>query len=245
VSDFSPGTGPSAARSGAGLRPGATLVEVLAAMTLAGLAGTLVCGMLLSQLRLARNVAERAATADAVRVALAVLDGELRRSTAMDVRALSPDSLALRSFRGAGLVCRQEGGAVIVRYRGDRLPDARKDSVLLLGEGPEQVHALEDVRTMAADSCAAGHGEVLLRMRLTGIISRPVIALAFESGHYYLTARALRYRLGAEGRQPITPELFVHPATRFEPAGASGLPVRLRTLRGDTVDAILPLLTRP
>ena len=33
-------------------------------------------------------------------------------------------------------------------------------------------------------------------------------ALVFESGTYYLSQRALRYRAGAEGRQPLTEEVM-------------------------------------
>jgi hypothetical protein len=245
VSDAHSGERAPGDGAGSGLRPGATLAELTAALTLAALVGTLICGMLLSQLRLARNVAERASSADAIRVTLAVLDGELRRATAGDVRAVAADSIAVRSFRGTALVCGVETDALTVRYRGDRLPDARKDSVLLVSAGSEQVHAITDVRPVTAGDCLAGQGEVVLRLRLTGSVPNPAIALVFESGNYYLTARALRYRLGAEGRQPITPELFVHPATRFERIDASGLFVRIGTARGDTMHAVLPLFRRP
>jgi hypothetical protein len=211
-------------------------------MTLTGLTAVLAGGICLAQLQLARNVAERAATADAVRVALTVLDGEARRITVADVRAVAPDSVAMRSFRGLGVFCHAEGGDVVVRYRGDRQPDARKDSVLVTrGDGADQVHALLDVSGAASADCVARPGEAVLRLRLSGTVIDPAALVLFESGSYYVTGRALRYRLGAEGRQPLTAELFLHPATRFGPLNEMAIPVRLATRRGDTVHAEAPL----
>jgi hypothetical protein len=223
-------------------RHGASLSELLAVMTLTGLTATLAGGICLAQLRLARNVAERAANADAVRVALTVLDGEARRITPADVRAAAADSVAMRSFRGIGVGCHVDAENIFVRYRGDRLPDSRKDSVLVTrGDGADQVRALLDVSGATAADCAARSGEVLLRLRLSGPVRDPAVFVVFESGSYYVTGRALRYRLGAEGRQPLTAELLLHPATRFGPINDRGIPIRLATRRGDTVHAEAPL----
>jgi hypothetical protein len=52
------------------------------------------------------------------------------------------------------------------------------------------------------------------------------VLLLFESGAYYLTAGALRYRLGAEGRQPVTTELFLPPFTRFVAGSEAGFSSR-------------------
>ena len=61
-------------------------------------------------------------------------------------------------------------------------------------------------------------------------------ALVFESGTYYLSQRALRYRIGAEGRQPLTDELLrdagsamaMSAATMTSPASVS-LTLQLRS----------------
>jgi hypothetical protein len=39
--------------------------------------------------------------------------------------------------------------------------------------------------------------------------------LIFESGSYHLSSRALRYRIGAAGRQPLTAEALHLPGSRF------------------------------
>lgn len=198
-----------------GDRCGTTLAELLLALTIALLMGAVLLGLLLAQLALARMTAQQAYTAEAVRTATHVLAAEVRRTRPQDVRALARDSLALRSFRGTGILCSANGADIHVRYRGDRIPDVRKDSVLLLPS--ERAVPLVDVRAAPAE-CALQPGEVTLALRLTIPAVNEAAVLIFESGAYYLTARALRYRLGAEGRQPLTTEAFIHPQTRFEAA---------------------------
>jgi prepilin-type N-terminal cleavage/methylation domain-containing protein len=232
------GSGPVDARRG-----GFTLIEALAALTLLGLLTALLFGTLAAQLRLARALADRAATADAVRVAAHVVGGEARRMTAADVRAAAPDSIAIRAFRGAGIVCAGEG-ALHVRYRGDRAPDPRKDSVLVVAAGAGPYSAgLTDVRPAdGARECHAGPGEQLMQWTLAAG-SRPAhgVLLVFEAGSYFLTARALRYRLGSEGRQPLTPELLLQPDTRFGGAAPMpGLVFTLVTQRRDTLRFAAP-----
>jgi hypothetical protein len=58
-------------------------------------------------------------------------------------------------------------------------------------------------------------GETVISWTVQPAIDMASVLLLFESGNYYLTAGALRYRLGAEGRQPVTTELFLPPFTRF------------------------------
>jgi hypothetical protein len=231
---------PDAARALRCARSGAALTELLAGMTLAALAATLVGGLLTAQLRLARHVTARAASADAVRLTLAVLGGETRRATPGDIRAAAADSIALRSFRGMGIACGEHDGLLHVRYRGDRLPDPRKDSVLLVrGASEEHALALLDTRTGTASDCMPRPGEEVLRWQLSAPPDNTGgVILVFESGSYYLASRALRYRLGAEGRQPLTAELFEHPASRFGDPGPAGVPLHLRTTRGDRVPGL-------
>lgn len=202
-------------------REGFSLAEMVAALTILMLLGTVLFGTLIAQMKLARGAAERALANDAVRSAVAIVTGEVRRTVPADVRALSPDSLALRSFRGLGLVCSAAGTVVTVRYRGDRMPDERKDSVLVVRAGREQAVQLLDARTTVGDAACPGEdGYTTVRLSLGegGILAGDAAALlVFESGRYFLTSRALRYRLGAEGRQPLTAELMRHPETGFVP----------------------------
>lgn len=207
-----------------GARRGFTLAELLVTLVLSGLLGGVVFSTLVVQLRLARVTAARAADNDAVRTAAVVLAGEVRRSAPADVRALTADSLALRSFRGLALRCVTHDGSIVVRYRGDRLPDPRKDSVLLLTGAMTRAGALVDSRPAPGAPCAVLPGESLLQWSIEASDSAgdqaaadvAMVMLLFESGRYFLAARALRYRLGAEGRQPLTSEAFAHPGTGFK-----------------------------
>jgi prepilin-type N-terminal cleavage/methylation domain-containing protein len=211
-------------------RPGVSLLELLAAMTLGAILAAVLGGALVAQLRLARHTADRALSADALRTAGAVLSSEIRRATPADVRATASDSLALRAFRGLARPCRSEHDQLFVRYRGDRLPDPRKDSLLIVtGSGGDRAFAILDVRRQAS-VCPDSAGEAGLRLRLSAP-PPPGLGLVFESGSYYVSARAVRYRLGAEGRQPLTAEAFV-PGSGFT-SGHHGIGIDLRTFRGD------------
>jgi prepilin-type N-terminal cleavage/methylation domain-containing protein len=194
---------------------GFSLAELLVALALSGFLGAIVFGVLHAQLRLARVTAERAIRNEAVRTTLAVIGGEARRTVPADVRDLTADSLALRSFRGLGVPCAVGADTVLVRYRGDRLPDSTKDSVLMIAPDGSRGLQLLDARYGDGASCPVLPGETVLRLRVSDAFPEAAVLLIFESGRYFLAGRALRYRLGGEGRQPITTEAFAHPATRF------------------------------
>jgi type II secretory pathway component PulJ len=213
-------------------RPGFSLAEVSVALALTVLLGTLLSGLMIAQLRVARSVADHARDADAVRTTRVVLEGEARRMMPEDVRARAADSLSLRAFRGTAVPCDGAGTDLVrVRYRGDRLPDPRKDSVLVIAAAASHSVALIDSRGAAA-ACASQTGEQVLQWRVSAPLHDAALLLLFESGNYYLSARALRYRLGAEGRQPVTAELFSHPGTRFRPGmPATGIAYTLETTK--------------
>lgn len=199
-------------------RPGSSLVEVLAVLTLTSLLLALVVGVCIAQLRLARVTAVRAAGRDAARTAAVVLSGEARRMTREDVRAMSSDSIGIRAFRGVGIRCGALTGSapsgVIVRYTGDRLPDAGKDSVLAVSSSGTAVHGLLE-SSLAVSSCAPLSGEVVMEWHIAGSITVGAVLLVFESGSYHLSDRAFRYRIGNAGRQPLTAEVLSHPHSRF------------------------------
>jgi hypothetical protein len=205
--------------SGSGRR-GATLVEALVALLL----GLVVMQLGLSTLARFRTVQrELAARADALiaqRVGRHVLRRELRHSLAGRDWVTDADSLALRAFRGTGIACASDSAAaaLIVAYRGDRAPDAAKDSVLLVAEdGTAAVRALVGVGT--APACAATFPGGSARWTLDAAAPPgTVIARVFERGSYHLAASALRYRRGASGRQPLTPEVW-SASTAWETSG--------------------------
>ncbi|CAN5816112.1 hypothetical protein BH23GEM9_BH23GEM9_15300 [soil metagenome] len=221
-----------------------SLAELLAALALTSLLGTLLTGLLIAQLRVARNVADRALAADAIRTVRVVLEGEGRRILREDVRALEPESLSIRAFRGAAVPCADSAGRVQVRYRGDRMPDLRKDSVLVIAALSGRSLQLIDSRVVVpVASCVTRPGEVVLGWQLESAAPDAAVLLLFESGSYYMSSRALRYRIGSGGRQPLTAELFSNPYSQFAASSASpSIEVNLETLRtGQLVELVAPL----
>lgn len=221
-----PPAGSSSHASTARAPSGSSLVEAVAVMTLTSIVMAVIAGICVAQMRLARAAAGQAAAAEAVRTTAAVLSGEARRMTAADVSASSMDSLALRVFRGSGLPCGTTPDGVLVRYTGDRLPDPAKDSVLIVGAATEAALMLFDAAA-APGLCAALPGELVLELETSGSVPHPAVLLVFESGSYHLSARALRYRIGAGGRQPLTAQALSHPFSRFSGVTAEGIRFQL------------------
>lgn len=196
--------------AGGGARAGTSLPEAVVAL----LVGLLVLQLGLSSLaRLRTAQADLAARADALvalRLGRHVLRRELRHGIPGRDWAATADSLGLRAFRGAGIVCASDSIAaeLTVWYQGDRAPDPSKDSVLLVtGEGRVGVRALAGTGT-ASSPCPGAAGPTM-RWRLDRAApTGTLVARVFERGSYHLTAAALRYRRGASGRQPLTPEVW-------------------------------------
>jgi hypothetical protein len=211
------------------IRAGTSLVELLAVMSLAAMVIGVIAGIFSAQLRLARATARRAADSEAVRTVTSVLPAEMRRIAAGDVRAFAEDSIAIRAFRGIGLPCGATQGGTLVRYRGDRLPDPEKDSVLAAALDPEIIVPLLG-STTAAGMCTGLPGETVLEWTMADPGTAAVL-LVFEAGSYHLSGRALRYRIGAGGRQPLTDEALLHPYSRFTAVGVEG--VRFQVQAGD------------
>jgi hypothetical protein len=224
------------------VRAGSSLVEAVAVMTLTAFVMAVIVGICVAQMRLARTAAEQAAASQAARTVTAVLSGEARRMTAADVRAASADSIALRAFRGSGVPCGTTPGGVLVRYTGDRLPDPAKDSVLVVSEAPEYAVMLFEA-TSAAGLCAALAGETVMELRTSGMLPQHAALLVFESGSYHLTARALRYRNGPGGRQPLTDEALADHYSRFDGVAADGLRFRIEA-SGRRSQHIAPFASR-
>ena len=199
-----------------------TLVECLVALVLASLVSAAVVSVMATQSRLLRSLASGSADAEAARTAVGILGEELRWVDPLrDVRAIGGDSVILRVFRGGGRVCHVADDAVTVMYAGTRRPDASKDSVLLYTAAGESAYVLRDVTEA---TCGV---DPALRLR-TGMPAPPsAYALVFESGSYFVRDRALRYRLGREGRQPLTDERFATRGALRLAADSSAALVRL------------------
>lgn len=196
-----------------GHRRGTSLPEVLTALTL----GLFLLHLGWSTLRSLDAFEERARTRGDAVLAARMVRSVLRRELAHGVAGrdwwATPDSLSLRAFRGVGVVC----GAVLdsaevlpVAWSGERLPEPAKDSVELIGaDGSIAVVDLVGVVTWTEPCPRDAPGETPMGWVTT--LPRPkdpVAARVFERGSYHLSGSAFRYRLGAGGRQPLTPEVW-------------------------------------
>jgi type II secretory pathway component PulJ len=213
-------------------RSGWILVEALVAVTLGAVVIGAAVTLLQLQGRIARNLGERSERNDAIRSALLTLHAELQYlAPATDLRALARDSVAARIFRGVGVVCGRDRQNILLRYRGLRLPDPAKDSVLQIG-----VENITTINSVATDPGACAHTarEQVVSVNLNGEVLEGSLWLFFESGAYHLSTNALRYRRGAESRQPVTNEVLNDRLSGFASIAdslTSGIAITLRDRR--------------
>ena len=177
------------------------LAELVTTSALLGILSTACAVLVHAQTQLLRNISDRVAGAEALRTASGIVTAEVRSTAAADVHEIAADSVALRVHRGMAVVAAVADDGVTLDYEGIRDPDPAKDSLLIVGS--ERVGSF----TMLAGEPLRIHPDVPIRER--------DILLFFESGAYHLATNALRYRRGAEGRQPVTDELIDHRASRF------------------------------
>jgi hypothetical protein len=195
-------------RSGATSLAELLLVTVLFAFVLAALARAA-----RDQNRLAALQHDRLRYEEAVRTAAVILGAELRLLTDADIPAMASDSVRIRAFRGGGAVCISAEDGIRVRYRGTRLPDPERDSVLIVWGTREDAYAVQ--WAAAAPDCGGA-----LHLRLDRSAEQPGgYALVFETGAYTLTDGAVRYRRGQGGRQPLTEALLGDMAFESGPMG--------------------------
>lgn len=207
-------------------RMGASAPEAIVALLL----GLFLVHMGLSTLARLRtvqtNLAARTDGLVAMRVGRHVLRRELRHGRPGEDWSASDDSLVLRAFRGTALVCPHDTATVelTVAYGGDRRPDTSKDSILLIdAQGRRDVRALAAV-TSATGPCAPTSSEELETWRFDAPVPPgAVVARLFERGSYHLNSSALRYRRGASGRQPLTPEVWSNETGWVRSGGRFGL----------------------
>lgn len=148
----------------------------------------------------------------ATRIVRSVLRRELGRGVADRDVVVAGDSLRLRVFRGTGVVCSTDPTAseVMVAYRGDRRPQPAKDSVEVTASDGSLSHQDLVGWSAASTGCpGVAPEEELMMWRLDGPLpAGSVVARLYETGSYHLVAGALRYRIGAGGRQPLTPDVW-------------------------------------
>ena len=132
--------------------------------------------------------------------------------------------VTLRAFRGWGTVCvGSDPGTLIVGYRGMRVPDPSKDSVLVLDhEGQWKAVALLS-RTVTEELCPGPSLTTTELWKITPEVGGGVVARLFESGSYHLTDASLRYRRGLGGRQPLTTAMIEPENSGIEAVPTGGL----------------------
>jgi hypothetical protein len=192
------------------------LAELVTTSALLGILSTACAVIVHAQAQLLRNVSDRVAGAEALRTAGAIVTAEVRTTAAADVGAIAADSVALRVHRGMAVVVGVSADGITLHYEGIRDLDPAKDSLLIVGS--ERVGSFTRLA-----------GEPL-RIQPDVPVREGDVLLFFESGAYHLATNALRYRRGAEGRQPVTDELIDHRASRFGVEAQSSLVrIHLRT----------------
>ena len=190
---------------------GTSVIEAVVAL----LVGLLVLQLGLSTLArfrsAQRELGERADALVALRVGRHVLRRELRHGLPGRDWIAEPDSLSLRAFRGVAVVCGSDSlsAQLIVSYRGDRAADPSKDSVMLVTEDGAAVARALTATGVSPAPCTGPGGGAAERWTLNEAApAGTVVVRTFERGSYHLTSAALRYRRGASGRQPLTPETW-------------------------------------
>jgi hypothetical protein len=156
----------------------------------------------------ALSAAHRAEALETVRTAAWLLREELAGGDPEEAWWPGEDTIALRAFRALGMV--REGSVMgqelLACVRGVRMPNPEKDSVLLLGaDGHWRGHELER-RVRSGGECTELEGGWEERWTVVPEPAQPILGRIFERGSYHLADGALRYRRGAGGRQPLTPE---------------------------------------
>jgi len=205
-------------------RSGVSLVETLVATLLGAFLVHLGLTTLLRVDQFSRTLSYRHDVVMSVRVTRRVLQGELSRAGRGEDLIVGDDSIAVRAFRGVGIVCVPIGGRVaVVAYRGSRQVDPAKDSLEVVGaDGSLTVLDLVGARA-SGTPCPIAVGREGVQEWVTDrdLPTDAVLVRPFERGSYHLSNSAFRYRRGAGGRQPLTPDVWDDPSTKFERRGST------------------------
>jgi prepilin-type N-terminal cleavage/methylation domain-containing protein len=193
-------------------RRGVTLIELLVVLVLGGILLGSALSLLSTVASGVANGMERWDRLDATRTVWVTLERELRPGLeGRDWSVGADGALSLRAFRGFARICGPPSGPgrYPVAWRGERLPVPDRDSLLVLGRDGGWRSASLAAWSEGGVGCAPTGGEREGWMAWVGGGSEsPVLVRLFERGSYSVHAGAFRYRRGASGRQPLTPEVF-------------------------------------
>jgi len=216
-------------------RAGHTLAELAVALLLAGIVGAALMALLSASTQVVRQLLARSDQAEVRRTVAALLHEELSVGAAgRDWGVEGERAVRLRAFRGYARICAREGSTLTVAWRGQRLPDPGRDSVLVLA--PDGAWHPADLAWVGAPPeparCGSLEGDGVLPERVGGwrlsgtLPEAPLLLRYFEQGRYSLEEGAFRYRQGTGGRQPLTPE-WVGTASRLRGTSEGALEVEL------------------
>jgi hypothetical protein len=211
-------------------RRGVTLVELIGALLITGALVAGVSRALIGASLAQQSVAARAEALVLSRMTRVLIGREVQGGVGgVDWRLTGSDALALRAYRGIGVVCGpptalDRGLRVPVRYSGSRLPNALKDSSLVvLADGSI---ATVDLLDMDPAGCR-GEGGLSLILDRVEPGAAPILIRPFERLEYHLSDSTLRLRRGRAGRQPLGPSVL-HPASHFRALGDRGVELHLQ-----------------
>lgn len=131
-------------------RRGSTLVELIVALPIAAMIGTVAMALLLDTHKLARRLDSTTEIARELRQAGAVLASEIRPLAASDVIAWTDSSLDFHSLAGSGIVCATPAANII-----DLLPPNGADALRTSWFASPQ--SGDDVYSVGADSAIVPH----------------------------------------------------------------------------------------
>lgn len=215
-------------------RRGASLAEAIVSLLLTLLIIQLTWWLAAAARRAGTQLIEKSDALETERLAWHVLAREVGSGVAVrDWTLDKPTVLVLRAFRGVAEVCAAtaapEGG--LVGYRGMRVPDPSKDSLLLMTASGDWRVARLTSRAASKETCASGSAGAVERWRWDPPVAGVLLARVFERGSYHLEDRAVRYRTGDAGRQPLTPEVLGSRGNGFAFDG-SGVDLSLSVVTG-------------
>ena len=223
-------------------RRGYTLAEISVVLAVFSIVMTAIYTVLQRQHRFYSEQAQVAQTRDAVRIAAAVLSGELRQVSPQggDLYALATDSVALRSTIGYGIACEVSDGVIKLWIITGSFGDAASDSALVFSEHSFETSTddewapvdITSARKTTAGECPNGAAPEL-ELRVSGNLEGVTVGSAvraFRPYVYKLYERRGHWWLGQRLRggtlQPVVGP-FAAPGSgglRFEYLSASGLP---------------------
>ena len=183
-------------------RSGLGLAELIVALALLGVVGSLLVSLVVAATRAAVRVRERATRTATLRTAALVVTHELGGLAAAAVR-LAGDTLRYRARRGEGVACLVDGAGLTLAldgYRGWRRPQAGRDSVAVLARDEGTWHTAA-VTAVSPGFCPDGSPGLVLTgsAAWVGPVPAPVRVVEWaelrayaSGGQWWLGARTLR-----------------------------------------------------